>query len=354
MERRAFLKNTGLAAAGLSLMPSLLANRPVGYQLPDNWAWFNGSSRVSDDRWRLLLERLSTGGFNGALCNGSDEFYTHLAPICKEFEVQLHAWRWTLNRGEYGEEHPDWYCVSRNGDSVLDKPPYVGYYKWLCPSNEGVRKLIRDDYTAIAQLPGMAGVHLDYVRYCDVYLPIGLQPKYNLVQDHEMPEYDFCYCDTCRSKFEKLHGYDPLSKADPAKDPVWHQFRLDQVVELVQGVVEGVHEVGSVISGAVFPTPEMSRRMVRQDWARFGLDAYQPMLYHKYYLEDTHWIARGIGAARAEMGPGPALYAGMMVGRDFDPKLLVDTYKRVRDAGGNGISLFTAWGMPDGVNLSGL
>lgn len=333
--------------AGMSVLPSVMGSTQVTPDLPNNWVWLNGSSRVSTDRWKRLLERLSRAGFNGIACNASDNFYQEFAPLCKNFDVQLHAWRWTVNRGQYGTEHPDWYAVNRNGESVLDKPPYVGYYKWLCPSNTEVRTLLRDDYVAIAQLPGMSGVHLDYVRYSDIFLPIGLQPKYNLVQDHEMPEFDYCYCDTCRSKFEKAHGYDPLSLDDPSKDEAWHQFRLDQVVELVHGIVDGIHQLGSVITGAVFPTPAMSRRMVRQDWARFNLDAYQPMLYHNAYLEDTHWIARGIGEAREELGPETPIYAGMLIGGDFDPQLLVDTYHRVRDAGGNGISIFTGWSLND-------
>ncbi|MCK5820661.1 MAG: hypothetical protein KAH17_02200, partial [Bacteroidales bacterium] len=276
-----------------------------------------------------------------------NKFYAEFAPLCKEYDVQLHAWRWTVNRGQYAKDHPEWYAVNHNGESVLDKPPYVGYYKWLCPSNTEVRKLLREDYMATAQLPGMSGVHLDYVRYCDIFLPIGLQPKYNLVQDYEMPEFDYCYCDTCRSKFEATNGYDPLSLDDPSRDEAWHQFRLDQIVELVHEIVDGVHQVGSVTTGAVFPTPAMSRRMVRQDWSRFNLDAYQPMLYHNSYLEDTHWIAKSIGEAREELGPKPPIYAGMLIGKGFDSKLLVDTYHRVRDAGGNGISIFTGWSLSD-------
>ncbi|MBT3244210.1 MAG: hypothetical protein HN352_13760 [Bacteroidetes bacterium] len=347
MERRKFIRNTGLALSGLAMSPRLIANSTTDYKLPDNWFWSHGSSRISVENWKILFDRLSRAGFNGMLSNGNHQFYTDLAPLCKEFGIQLHAWQWTVNRGGYAKEHPEWYSVSRKGDSVIDKPPYVGYYKWLCPSNEEVRKVIADDYANLTSIPGLSGVHLDYVRYCDVYLPTGLQPKYDLVQDHEMPEYDFCYCENCRSKFEGIHGYDPLDKDDPVADEAWHNFRLDQVVELVHGIVDAVHAKNSIITGAVFPTPEMSRRMVRQDWARFNLDAYQPMLYHDAYLEDTHWIARGIGEARAELGPDIPIYAGMLFGRNFDPKLLVETYKEVRDAGGNGISIFTGRSLSD-------
>ncbi len=347
MNRRSFVKNSSLALAGLSIAPSLLAQSGPHPFEGRNWFWLNGSSRVPMDRWKFLFERLSTAGFTGVLCNASDQFYEEMAPVFKSFGMTLHAWRWTLNRSYYGKDHPDWYAVNRNGDSVLDEPPYVGYYRWMCPSNDSVRQMLADDYAKLTSISGLSGVHLDYVRYCDVSLAPGLQPKYGLVQDHEMPEYDYCYCKNCRGKFANLHGYDPLERPDPAGDSTWHQFRLDQVVDLVHGIVEAVHSKGSLISGAVFPTPDMSRRMVRQDWSRFNLDAYMPMLYHQYYLEDTHWISKSIAEARQEVSAETPIFAGMMVGKRSNAQLLKDTHDRVVEAGGNGISVFTGWGLSD-------
>ncbi len=167
MDRRKFVKTTGLGLASMALAPQLLAQTTQNEYLGGNWFWINGSSRVSMDRWKLLFERLSQGGFRGALCNASDTFYEEMAPVLAQYDMKLHAWRWTLNRSNYAKEHPDWYAVNRNHESVLDKPPYVGYYRWLCPSNEGVRKVIAEDYRQIASIPGLGGVHLDYVRYCD-------------------------------------------------------------------------------------------------------------------------------------------------------------------------------------------
>ena len=37
------------------------------------------------------------------------------------------------------ENHPEWFTVSRNLESSLEHPPYVGYYKWVCPSRGPVR-----------------------------------------------------------------------------------------------------------------------------------------------------------------------------------------------------------------------
>ncbi|MFO7616411.1 MAG: hypothetical protein R6V75_04100, partial [Bacteroidales bacterium] len=211
------------------------------------------------------------------------------------------------------------------------------------PSRPEVRDLLVRDYVSLSAISGVKGVHLDYVRYSDIYLPVGLLPKYNLVQDHEMPEFDYCYCNHCREGFSKRFGYDPMSQPDPSADVQWHQYRLDLLVDVVRAVVAAVHQAGSLITGAVFPTPEMSRSMVRQDWPRFGLDAYMPMLYHQFYLEPTDWIGDCIREIRAEIGDSPPVFAGILNHPEvFTPDVLTRTFHQVREAGGQGLAIFTA------------
>jgi len=72
MKRRDFVRNTGLLTAGLSILPQLSFTPSLNNNLPDNWVWLNGSNRVSKDKWKLLLERLQKGGFNGIACSGSE------------------------------------------------------------------------------------------------------------------------------------------------------------------------------------------------------------------------------------------------------------------------------------------
>lgn len=346
MNRNQFLRSSLFAAAGLTLAPSFLTGSPGKSVMPGNWAWMDGSDQTPIDEWKKLFDRLLSGNVNGLLMNGSDELYKKIGPLGQQMGMQIHAWRWTMNRGDYMQEHPEWYTVNRLGQSVIDKPPYVGYYRWLCPSRPEVKDLLVKDYSRLADIPGISGVHLDYVRYCDIYLPIALLPQYNLVQDFEMPEFDYCYCPLCRSIFKEKHGYDPMDKEDPSKDLTWHQFRLDQLVHVVQEIAKAIHLKKSVITAAVFPTPEMSRRMVRQDWARFNLDAYLPMLYHDFYLKPTDWIAECVLEARKEMGSAAPIYAGVMMNpTTFNPEVLAKTIQQVKKAGGQGLSSFTAGGL---------
>jgi len=144
-----------------------------------------------------------------------------------------------------------------------------------------------------------------------VILPIALQPKYHLVQDHEMAEYDYCYCDTCRSKYKEEYGYDPMELKERAeKDVQWRQWRLDQLVKLVNNIAKEVHKTGKKISAAVFPTPAIARHLVRQDWERFELDAFMPMIYSEDYNGGLDWIANAVKTdaevlkGKAEFFPG--------------------------------------------------
>ncbi len=348
MNRNNFLKTSFLAAAGITLAPSLLIGAPGNIVMPGNWGWMDAGADTPMDWWKSLFDRLLKGNVNGLLINGPDEVYEKLGPLGRKTGMQIHAWRWTMNRGDQMKDHPEWYTVNRLGQSVIDKPPYVGYYRWLCPSRPEVTDLLVKDYSRLADIPGISGVHLDYVRYCDIYLPVALLPKYNLVQDHEMPEFDYCYCPLCRSIFKEKHGYDPMDREDPSKDKSWHQFRLDQLVNVVQEIAKAIHAKKSVITAAVFPTPEMSRTMVRQDWSRFNLDAYLPMLYHDFYLKPTDWIGECIAEARKEVDRSIPVYAGVMMNpQTFNTEVLTRTVRQVKEAGGNGISSFTVHGMDE-------
>ena len=74
--------------------------------------------------------------------------------------------------------------------------------------------------------------------------------------------------------------------------------------------------------------------------------AYLPMLYHDFYLKPTDWIGECIAEARKEMGNGTPIYAGVMMNpQTFNPEVLAKTIRQVKEAGGQGISSFTAGGL---------
>jgi len=197
-----------------------------------------------------------------------------------------------------------------------------------------------------AREPGVDGVHLDYVRHSDVILPIGLWSKYDLVQDREYPEFDFCYCEVCRESFRQQTGKDPMTLPDPAQDIAWREFRWDSVTGLVRVLADAVHAVGKEITAAVFPTPTLARRLVRQAWEEWPLDAVFPMLYQEFYEEDISWIGAATREGVAALPSRTQLYSGLYL-PGLAPEDLGRAVRVALDGGAVGVSLFEMGGLSE-------
>jgi uncharacterized lipoprotein YddW (UPF0748 family) len=344
MRRRNFVETVGAAALGTAFAPAWrVTSRRAALA---GWTWVHGNGDP-EATWRDRFQRLADHGITGVLVGGGD--LDVLTSAAHAAGLTFHSWTWMLNRSgdaRVKAEHPEWFDVSRNGESSLTHPPYVGYYQWLCPTRPAVRAYLNDDVDRIAAHPGVDGVHLDYIRHPDVILPKGLWAKYHLVQDHEMPEYDFCYCEVCRSTFTTQYGTDPLQLPAPTANEAWRHFRYDSVTDLVRGVSRVVHARGKAISAAVFPTPAIARTLVRQAWDQWPLDIVFPMLYHTFYEEDIPWIGRGVRQGVAAIAPSEPLCAGLYL-PSLDPDQLGRAVRTARDGGAVGVSCFDANGLTD-------
>ena len=292
MNKRTFLKQLGLGTGAALAFPTFF----TGCEATPNedfklWVWTGGDDKTSED-WKQEFTKLKEAGFHGVLVGGGHNTLPTAIPEAKALGLEIHAWVWTMNQpgDKEAQAHPEWYAVSREGNSSLDVRPYVDYYQWLCPNKPEVQEYIFNKMMDICDLEGLDGVQLDYVRFCDVILPPGLWSKYDLVQDHEMPEYDFCYCDTCRDKFKAKSGYDPLDKEDPSQDEDWRQFRYDSITEVVNKIAVGVHERKKKLSASVFASPSLARKFVRQAWDDWDLDFVFPMIYYKMYDEPVEFV----------------------------------------------------------------
>ncbi len=308
------------------------------------WAWVHGGrTQRTPAEWRAYFARLADSGIDGLLVGGGD---TRLLSDAAHAEgLAFHRWVWVLNRNadaELKSEHPDWFMVNREGRSCLDHPPYVPYYKWLCPTREGARTHVRERIEEIAADPYVDGIHLDYVRFPDVILPRGLWDKYGLVQDRELPEFDFCYCGACRETFQAETGLDPGNPSDLRDPPVseaWRRFRWDRVTALVDELTQSVHSHGKPISAAVFATPSLARRLVRQAWDEWSLDLTFPMAYHQMYEEPVSWIGDAVRQGREALGPDAQLFPGLYLPH-LTPTELAAAIDAARHGGATGVSLF--------------
>lgn len=256
--------------------------------------WITYKADRTDQSYHEEFKKYKTHGISEVLVNteAQTEGLKRLIPIAQAEGIKLHAWIMSVNRPDDQEalKHPQWYMVSREGKSCYDHRPYVDYYQWLCPTRKESREHILTLVSNLADVDGIESVHLDYIRFPDIYLPIGLLPNYNLVQEEELPQFDFCYCDACINEFEAQHHKNPRKFKNPALDIEWKQFRLNKIRDLVNDAAQIVRKKGKKITAAVFPYPEMADQMVRQRWDKWNIDRVYPMIYHNFYNEETDWI----------------------------------------------------------------
>ncbi len=300
-----------------------------------NWAWVRINKNKSVEDYRKYFGVMKECGIAGVMFESYDE---PVYEACKEAGLEAHYWKWTMNRGEVLKTHPEWFAVNRKGESSFDKPAYVNYYRFLCPNHEGVAEYLAADYVRISRLPYVDGVHLDYVRFPDVILPVGLWKNYNIEQTSEHPEYDYCYCDVCRKMFKQKTGVDPMELKFPMQSQSWINFRLDAISRVVDKITKAVKADGGNISAAVFPGPSMAKSMVRQDWGNWHLDAYFPMIYNGFYFEGPEWIGRSVKESVQTVNGKAKIYAGL-----FMPDIKANFEEAIDAAfenGASGVSLF--------------
>jgi uncharacterized lipoprotein YddW (UPF0748 family) len=346
MDRREVLEILAASLASASLRPNSAFGhvpRPSAESDFRAWVWFHASR--PDDRayWRRRFAELRDAGITGALVEGSNTSTKVIADAADANGIEFHRWIFTMYRyfDRFAKrEHPEWFSVSRNGDSSLTRPPYVPRYNWLCPTREPVREYLRGIVDSIARRPEVDGVHLDYIRFIDVILPRGLWSRYNIVQDREYAEYDFCYCSVCVDKFRRESGIDPRQLKDPSGNAAWRDFRQHAITEMVTTLGQAARAHNKKITAAVFATPSLARQLVRQAWDQWPVDAVFPMLYHNFHQQDVEWIGRAAREGVVALPRTVPLYAGLFLPR-LDPPELARAVSLARGAGARGVALFS-------------
>lgn len=330
---------------GLSLADkiptSLVAGHTVTTPQPmihHYWVWADVDRKATDAALKTKYAALKAHGIQGVFLGGGID--DREFAIVKEAGLEIHAWMWTVNRGDQWirDNHPDWYQVSRSGKSCFDNPPYVEYYRWVSPVIPGVQSYLEGKAAELLAHPAVSGLHLDYVRYPDVILPRGLWDKYHLDQHEELPDYDFCYSPHTREAFKKFCGRDPLEIENPSADQEWLHFRYDSVTHLVKKLGAVAHGHHKHLTAAVFPTPRMARKICRQDWDKWPLDAACPMIYHSFYLQPVDFVGDCVWEnIQAVTFP---VIAGLYMPAFTSPQEFATGLDLVKKRGGFGVSLF--------------
>ncbi len=318
----------------------------VATDYPMFWTWMDYRPGVNFDSLCVVM---ASSGIDGVMLNApTPDHYREAIPIALKHGIEVYAWLWTMNlehdRETVVAQHPEWLDVNRLGESLVDVPAYVGYYKFMTPALDEVREYVRAKVKAYCEVEGLNGIAIDYHRLVDVILPTTLWPKYGIVQDKEYPQWDYGYHPAMIEKFKALHGYDPREQQDPSTDELWLQFRCDQVTEVANMIADEVHKHGKVMAASPFPTPAMSRKMVRQDWGKWNLDIVFPMVYHNFYTKDVSFISDCTIDNVAQKNPKTVLYCGMTATNGPEMFAQMDA---ALDNGAQGIAIFTVGGLRD-------
>lgn len=333
------------------------------------WAWYAGKSTFTPQKWDSTFAKVSKAGIDAVIleCHGgypeiigdSSNFKDSAAitiiknafPYAQKHKIELHAWIWTTNRTEmsWRKSHPEYYQVNAQGESCLDIKLYNReHYRWVCPSRPQNIEYLKDRVCELAKIEGLAGIHLDFIRYPDAILPYALHESRGVVQDKVYPLWDFCYCKICRNKFKEITGIDPLTIKDPTLNAKWMQYRWDAMANFASEICKEIKAHNKIASAAVFASPNESKKLVRQDWANFkNIDIVFPMLYHKFYGWEDSMVQtatkQGVEALKAANSPA-YLCTGLFVGHV--PKEKISEFFNMAKVGGSkGICLFSIEGI---------
>lgn len=368
MNRRTFHKSALCASGSLILAGSSLLscindtkeNIPNSIisdakkSLPNNWIWMRPDIELDLDHWKKTFDNLKSLGIEAVVPQVYNSHFTlfdhptlpvkkrwleEIIPLAHSAGLEVHAWMWSmpLNVPEMIEKHPDWFSVNRNGKASHTDPAYVDYYKFMCPCHPEVQEFIAGNVEALGKIEDLDGIHLDYIRQPDVILAEALQPKYDIVQDKEYPEYDYPYSERCRKAFKEKSGIDPMDLGNDAPaNQEWRQFRYDAISNVVNNfAVPTAKKYNKKITGAVFPNWES----VRQQWQTWDLDGFLPMLYHGFYNEDIAWVGKQVKKNKALLKVDKPIYAGLFLPH-IQPTELAKAYETAMSNGADGIALF--------------
>ena len=195
--------------------------------------------------------------------------------------IRVHAWinAFALARNREApllrELGPEAVLRDLHGRSLLDYPP-GGRPSWasgftlgtpgiyLDPGHPGVRRRLADIASELARrYPGLAGVHLDYIRY-PYALPISPGSRF-------APRLDFGYGRVPAERFRAETGFAAPAggvQRSTAEHQAWDDWRRRQVTETVREVDRALRarHPGLLLSAAVLPWGDRAYLSAFQDW----------------------------------------------------------------------------------------
>lgn len=315
---------------------------------PVFWTWMEDREDLNLDS---LFVHMTEAGIDGLMLYVPDaESYRKAAVLARENDVTLYAWIWTLrprgDRDRLLKDHPDWFDYNRNGESLVDKRPYLDTYAFLSAAVPEVREYVRENVRQVCQIEGIEGICLDYCRIVDRILPVSLSYKYEKVHDSIFfPEYDYGYHPEALKRFEAEFGYNPKSVADPSRDSLWCAFRERMITEVANIAAEVAHSYGKKVCASPFVSVELASVMVGQNYSQWDLDLVFPMVYSDFYSMEPGFVYDAMVRNMENRNPETEIFCGLGAELGGTYESLLEDMDAAFSAGASGISLYTIAGL---------
>ena len=286
---------------------------PAGEQVAGRYTWDEAAVVLADAGiGHVFLKALcgTCAGYPvqvfrdlGAQQDGTPDILAAAIRACAKHGIKVHvhttSFHARLETAVVSEE----FVKKLEAEGRLQVKADGGIVDSLCPSNEQNRAMLIDAIAETALKPGLAGIHLDYIRY---------------------PGPETCYCPGCRARFEQRIGRTledwprPVLPGAP-QHAQWAQFRRDNITCLVRDVRARLRRVapGCTISAAVFKDYPRCADTVAQDWPvwieRGYLDFVCPMDYTAGHSEFDHLVGHQLAlvGGRIPCYPGIGLLTGL-------------------------------------------
>lgn len=315
---------------------------------PVFWTWMEDREDLNLDS---LFVHMTEAGIDGLMLYVPDaESYRKAAVLARENDVTLYAWIWTLrprgDRDQLLKDHPDWFDYNRNGESLVDKRPYLDTYAFLSAAVPEVREYVRENVRQVCQIDGIEGICLDYCRIVDRILPVSLSYKYEKVHDSIFfPEYDYGYHPEALKRFEAEFGYNPKLVVDPSRDSLWCAFRERMITEVANIAAEVAHSYGKKVCASPFVSVELASVMVGQNYSQWDLDLVFPMVYSDFYSMEPGFVYDAMVRNMENRNPETEIFCGLGAELGGTYESLLEDMDAAFSAGASGISLYTIAGL---------
>jgi uncharacterized lipoprotein YddW (UPF0748 family) len=136
----------------------------------------------------------------------------------------------------------------------------------------------------------------------------------------------------------------------PEASPSWRLFRYQQVNQVVERLTQLATSYKKSITAAVFPTPDIAHRNVKQDWVNWQVSGVCPMIYHGFYRENVAWIGDAVAEGVKALNGKFPLYAGLYLSDFKDNVEVQQGIEYALQNGAAGVSFFG--GVTDDVLLA--